>query len=239
MDQDARRHSPRHFVGLNRVEKPSVEIQPFPANLACALPVALAPSFAFLLQCASLPMGLLVKPKSPNLWKLLQRREFPKLYALASVWVATPLLYICTLVYLQNAIFQPAASTFPIGLSAFGVTAALSGICFSMARACENPGTAKYAGEKFLHSAILLIQGLFLIYLRDAVGESNLLKPWPYLIVAAKGFAVGLLSLVTAVAGWTWYHGFSELNEFLWKNWEERMRAHDARQQDKAPPLFR
>jgi hypothetical protein len=132
-------------------------------------------------------MGLLVKPKSPNLWKLLQRREFPKLYALASGWVATPLLYICTLVYLQNAIFQPAASTFPIGLSAFGVTAALSGICFSMARACENPGTAKYAGEKFLHSAILLIQGLFLIYLRDAVGESNLLKPWPYLIRSRQG----------------------------------------------------
>ena len=141
--------------------------------------------------------------------------EFPKLYAVASMWIATPLLGICTVIYVHQSIFQPAASTFPIGLSAFGVTAALSGISFSMARACENPATAKYAGEKFLHSAILLIQGLFLIYLRDAVGEIDLLKPWPYLVFALKAVAVGLLSLITAVASWTWYFGFEELNKFF------------------------
>lgn len=176
-----------------------------------------------------------MKPKFPKLLKLLQRREFPKLYALASIWVATPLLYICTFVYIQNAIFQPAARAFPIGLSAFGVTAALSGISFSMARVSENPSTAKYAGEKFLHSAILLIQGLFLIYIRDSVGESELLKPWPNLVLVVKASTVGLLTLLTAAAAWTWFHGFEELNKFLWKNWEENIQAMNARQQDKAP----
>lgn len=154
------------------------------------------------------------------------------MFAVASVWIATPLVYICTLNYIQNAIFQPAASAFPIGLSAFGVTAALSGISFSMARASDNPTTAKYAGEKFLHSAILLIQGLFIIYLRDSLGEIELIKPWPYLVLSLKAFAVAILTLVTAAAGWTWHHGFEELNKFLWKNWEENMRAHDA-QKDK------
>ena len=179
-----------------------------------------------------------MKPASPKLLKLLRRREFPKLYALASVWVATPLLGICTMVYIQNAMFQPAASTFQTGLSAFGVTAVLSGISFSMARACENPATAKYAGEKFLHSSILLIQGLFVIYLRDAVSESDVLKPHPYLVFTLRAFAVGLLSLLTAVAAWTWYHGFSELNEFLWKNWEENIRAINAqKEKDASVPL--
>jgi len=169
-----------------------------------------------------------VKPESSKLLKLLAKPEFPKLYAVASVWIATPLLGICTIVYIQNALFQPAANTFPIGLSAFGVTAVLSGICFSMARTCENPATAKYAGEKFLHSAILLIQSLLVLYIRDTVGEIEWLKPWPNLVLTVRTFAVGLLSLVTAVAAWAWYHGFSELNEFLWKNWEQRIREINA-----------
>ena len=86
--------------------------------------------------------------------------DFLKLFALASGWIATPLICICTIIYIQHAISQPATNAFPMGLSAFGVTAALSGISFSMARACENPATAKYAGEKFLHSSILLSQTL-------------------------------------------------------------------------------
>ena len=92
------------------------------------------------------------------------------------MWIATPLLFLCTIVYIQHSFDQPAAKMLPIGLSAFGVTAALSGICFSMARVIDNPHTAKYAGEKFLHSAILLIQSLFLLYLRDAAIESAWIK---------------------------------------------------------------
>jgi hypothetical protein len=64
-----------------------------------------------------LPTRFLVKPEFSKLSKLLARPEFPKLYAVASMWIATPLLGICTLVYIQKAMFQPAASTFPIGLS--------------------------------------------------------------------------------------------------------------------------
>jgi hypothetical protein len=181
---------------------------------------------------ASLPTRLLVKPESSKLLKSLVRPEFPKLFALASVWIATPLLGICTIVYIQNSLSQPVTKTFPIGLSVFGVTAALSGISFSMARISENPATPKYAGEKFLHSAILLIQGLFVIYLRDSVDEIDLLKPWPSLVVGIRLFAAGLLTLVTLVAAATWYYGFSELNKFLWRIWEENIHAINA-QKDK------
>jgi hypothetical protein len=63
----------------------------------------------------TLPARLLVK----LFLKLLVKPEFPQLYALASVWIATPLLGLCTIVYVQNALTQPAANMFPIGLSAF------------------------------------------------------------------------------------------------------------------------
>ena len=85
--------------------------------------------------------------------------------------------------------------------------------------------------DPFFH--VLLIQSRFVIYIRDSVGEIDLLKPWPSFVLVVKAFAVGLISLITAVAAWTWYHGFSELNGFLWKNWEENIEAINARQKDK------
>ena len=179
-----------------------------------------------------------MKLMSSKVLKHLARREFPQLYALASTWVATPLLGICTIVYIREASTHPAASTFPLALSAFSVTAALCAISFSMARVCDNPTTPKYAGEKFLHSAMLLIQGLFVIYIRDSAGEIDLLKPWPYIVLAVKAFCVGLLSLLTIVAAWTWYYGFSELNKFLWKNWEDNIRAINAQRDNSTVGLL-
>ena len=158
---------------------------------------------------------------------------FLKLVALASVWIATPLICICTIFYIQHAISQPATNTFPMGLSAFGVTAALSGISFSMARACENPATAKYAGEKFLHSSILLIQTLLVLYIRDTVVESDWLKTWPNLVLTVKIFSDVILGLVSAAAAWAWVFGYSELNDALWKNWEQRIRDINAGLKDK------
>lgn len=129
-----------------------------------------------------LPAEVLTEPA-----RLLVGSDFLKLFALASGWIATPLICICTIIYIQHAISQPATNAFPMGLSAFGVTAALSGISFSMARACENPATAKYAGEKFLHSSILLSQTLLVLYIRDTVVESDWIKTWPNLVLTVSG----------------------------------------------------
>jgi hypothetical protein len=165
--------------------------------------------------------------------KHLLAPEYPKIFAIVSMWIATPLLGLCTIVYVQNALTQPVTDTFPIGLSAFGVTAALSGISFSMVKAYENPATARYAGEKFLHSSILLIQSLIILYLRDTAIDSEWIKTWPHLLLPIKMFASGILSLVTIVAAATWYYGYSELNVFLWKRWEQNIEASNAGMKDK------
>ena len=129
-----------------------------------------------------LPAEVLTEPA-----RLLVGSDFLKLFALASGWIGTQLICICTIIYIQHAVSQPATNAFPMGLSAFGVTAALSGISFSMARACENPATAKYAGEKFLHSSILLSQTLLALYIRDTVVESDWIKTWPNLVLTVSG----------------------------------------------------
>lgn len=152
------------------------------------------------------------------------KREFPVLYKAASVWIATPLLGLSTLFYAQRAITQTASEVYPVGMAAFGVTAALSAICFTMVPACDNPPTARYAGEKFLHSSLLLIQSLLILYVRDAAVAFDWVRTHPPVVANITGVAAAVLSLVTAAAAWTWYHGFSELNAVLWKNWERRIR---------------
>lgn len=103
------------------------------------------------------------------------------------------------------------------------MTAALSGVSFSMARTCDDPYAAKYAGEKFLHSAILVIQGLLVLYIRDTAMEIEWVKNWPSLVSIIKVVTTFLLGTVTAAAAWAWYFGYSELNQFLWENWRRRI----------------
>lgn len=152
------------------------------------------------------------------------KREFPALYEAASVWIATPLLGFSMFFYAHRAITQAASDVYPVGIAALGVTAALSGICFTMVPVCDNPSTARYAGEKFLHSSLLLMQSLLILYVRDAAVEFDWIRTHPSLTTNIRGVAGAVLSLITAAAAWTWYHGFSELNGVLWKNWERRIR---------------
>ena len=163
-----------------------------------------------------------------SLLRVLKRREYPALYGYASKWIATPLLGFFTLQYLLHAISAPSSEVYSIGMSAFGVTAALSGICFTMVPFYSYADTAKYAGEKFLHASILLIQTLFIIYLRDELVDPDWSKSLPEVARVLRAVLVGVLTLITTAAGWAWYHGYEEINTSLWKSWEDRINAINA-----------
>ena len=150
------------------------------------------------------------------------RREYPILFARTSTLVATPLITYFALSYVAQAVQEPAVKMFPLGLSIFGITAALSSMSFSMARAGDNEAIAKYAGEKFLHSAILLIQCLLVLYIRDTVVEIELFKNWSYLLTTIKGATTAIVGLLAAVAAVAWFHGYEELNQVLWEKWRRR-----------------
>src|SRR5450631_973447 len=97
------------------------------------------------------------------------KKEYPVFWARVITAIGTPIIFVTLIIYVQRAITQPSATVYPLVVTAFGMTAALSGICFRMASSLLEDSTPRYAGEKFLHSAILLIQSLFLIYAKDAV----------------------------------------------------------------------
>ena len=105
--------------------------------------------------------------------------ELPVLNAKASMVVATPLILVMTFSYVSRAINQPAANVYAVGMAAFGVTAALSGICLTVSESVQGSSTIRYAGEKFLHSSVLVIQRVMLIYLKDSVAGWNWLVGHP------------------------------------------------------------
>jgi hypothetical protein len=152
------------------------------------------------------------------------------LYEAASIWIATPLASYYSFLYVQQAIAQPAAEVFPIGIASFGILAGLSGICFTMVPSYPDSWIPKYSGEKFLHGSLLIIQTLFLVYAREALSGYSWTSSWPPLSSIIRNTIASLLYLVTTAALWTWYHGFEELNKLLWKKWEEGVHLRNMQQ---------
>lgn len=152
------------------------------------------------------------------------KKEFPVLWEKVSTWIAIPLVYFWAVTYAQRAITSTGSEVYAVGMAAFGVTAALSAVCFAMAVTPAAVLVSTYAGEKFLHSSILLVQTLLVVSVRDAVLGLDFVRDHSFLAGQARGLSAVILGFVATAAVWTWHHGFSELNAALWKNWERRIR---------------
>jgi hypothetical protein len=150
------------------------------------------------------------------------KKEYPVLWAKVSTVIGTPILFVTMVIYVQRIIVQPSVTLYPLAVTAFGITAALSGICFRMRPSLPEDSTPRYAGEKFLHSALLLIQTIFLIYAKDSLmtfGWVNSHEPVKMLVSGVAAIVVFFLSGVAVVC---WFHGFYALNNELWQNWKRR-----------------
>jgi len=148
------------------------------------------------------------------------KKEFPVLYAKTSTLIASPIIYGTLIIYVVNSASKQASEVYPLILTAFGISAALSGICFRMAPSLEVDSVAKYAGEKFLHSSLLLIQTLFVVYAKESIlailGPETAKK-----VVTAIAQIIVLYLSSSAV--FTWHYGFAELNAELWRVWKRRI----------------
>jgi hypothetical protein len=149
--------------------------------------------------------------------------EFPMLNEKASMYVATPLLAFTTIFIISSAFTLPAKEVYPMVFSAFGITAALSGICFSLAALPIKKSKVKYAGEKFLHSSLLLIQLIAIVYVKSSSLEISFVKTNNNLKIAIVSLLSAVFILVSSVAFWIFYFGFEALNDELWNNYKKRI----------------
>ena len=163
------------------------------------------------------------------------KREFPILFAKASTVIATPLLGLVTINYALHLINQRGSEVYPVSVAAFGVTAALSGLCFAVAAVQNSLKNARYAGEKFLHSSLLLIQTVMIAYLKESMSNSAWWMSHATLVAVVNSVFSILLTLLAAAAAWAWYFGFAALNDELWGNWERRIaEINEARASNRA-----
>lgn len=141
--------------------------------------------------------------------------------------VATPLIVIVALLYMQKFISKPASEIYGFALSAVGITAALSAICLSAASPIGTATTLpvlRWAGEKFLHSCLLLIQVLILAFARDTILVWEWVTRYDALRHAVEALANIAGLFVAGTAAWCWYWAFADLNKELWANWRQRIK---------------
>lgn len=142
---------------------------------------------------------------------------------MASTAVLYPLLAGTTIAYVHGAITRPAGDVYPLGMAAFGVTAALSGVCFAMAPVDKSAAPILYAGEKFLHASLLLVQTLLALYMKDSLAAAAWIEKLPTIgAIISAGLGAAILLIATAAA-WSWNWGFEEANKYLWQRWRDRV----------------
>lgn len=149
--------------------------------------------------------------------------EFPYLNAIASKYIATPLV-VLTAIFLSTSVFRlPAQEIYPMVFSAFGITIALSGICFTVATSPSEEYNIKYAGEKFLHSSLLLIQLVSILYIKTEIVKLSFIKTNPIAMGISSTIISVLFAFISAVALWTFYFGFDMLNDEMWRKYKKRI----------------
>lgn len=144
--------------------------------------------------------------------------------SVASKVVAVPLLFFVTFSYAWRLVNQHTTDVYLIAMTAFGVTAALSAICYTVPSSTGTFPPTRYAGEKFLHSSLLLIQTLMIVYVRDAATRSLRGSGHDTLSSVITGTLGILTFLICAAAAYAWFFGFEALNDELWSNWDRRLR---------------
>jgi hypothetical protein len=169
--------------------------------------------------------------------------EFNFINAKTSMWIAAPILAGTSMTIISNSINLPAKDVYPIVISAFGITAALSGVCFTMATSSNTEHTIRYSGEKFLHSSLLLIQFLAIIFAKDTVLGFSFVHINEILKSILTIIFNLLLVIIGVTAASSWFFGFDELNTELWGNWKGRIEiireSHEKKQAAKKQKVIK
>jgi hypothetical protein len=149
---------------------------------------------------------------------------YVKLYSLISRSVGYFIISVSGLLYVQRILSEPADRVIPLALTAIATIAALSALCFSYVPCISDEvdkNSGLYAGEKFLHSTLLMIQTLFLKYVADQLLAIDSIKEILWLqmtisiTVGVLLFGIGGYAVTMAALG------FDSLNKTLWSHFEK------------------
>jgi hypothetical protein len=148
-----------------------------------------------------------------------------KIAAFLSTAVGFIIIGAAALLYAQQLMIMPVKEFAPIGLSACASIGGLAGLCFGFARSCTTPeerDVPLYAGEKFFHSVLLIIQTLFLKFAEDGLLAVGCVSSSKWISGAVRGTATVIMFVVLMYGVYFAIYGFEALNDFLWKRYKKR-----------------
>jgi hypothetical protein len=151
------------------------------------------------------------------------KAEFPAFQSKVCTILAIPIIGISVSFFNYFAVFKPSENVYTLAITFFGVTAGLSGLCFAMSPTKTGEPLIRLAGEKFLHSSVLLLQTLIVLFAKNSllglsiVNDHKIIKA---IIIMLFTFIVFIVSTMAAV---TWFHGFQKLNRELWERYRVRI----------------
>ena len=149
----------------------------------------------------------------------------PNIAAKFSKTIGFIIFSITGLTYVNTSLTEPVDKVVNVGLSAFAAIAVLSGLCFALVSCLKNDkeqSSPLYAGEKFLHSGLLIIQTVFIKYFFDRISNFDFLKTWANANLIFK-IVTNLAVLTTGMfATYFSIYAFQSLNDFLWDRYTDR-----------------
>lgn len=132
------------------------------------------------------------------------------------------------LTYVIALLKQPIDKMATVGLSAFALVAAASGLCFAMASVLEknnDKATVIYSGEKLLHSTVLILETIVLKYASDTFLSSHFMKSHEIFSSIISWLSYVLLTIISSYAAYFSLYGFEALHDFLWNRFHIRRQS--------------
>jgi hypothetical protein len=136
------------------------------------------------------------------------------------------IVFLAGQTYVMSLLSEPLGKITSIALSSLGAIVALAALCFAVVPCLPSENDKKapmYAGEKFFHSTLLIIQTLFLKYGADTFLAYPWIKSLPWLVDALTILASILISGIGLFAALNTAWGFDSLNRYFWQRYDERM----------------
>lgn len=150
----------------------------------------------------------------------------PKLASITSRYLSYFIIFTAACFYCVSLISESVEKITLVGLTVFGIIAGLSALCFgfvSVLKDSEEKSEPTYAGEKYLHSSLLLAQTIFLKYVEQSVLSLSFIKSIP-LVYKSSQFFLGICLFGSLVyATYFCLYATNSLNDFLWKRYEIRL----------------
>jgi hypothetical protein len=157
-------------------------------------------------------IGRAIQRSVAYLGSTLKQPELPRWAVKVSTAIVIPVLCIGTISYVQQLITKPIAETAGLCFSGIGLAATLAALCNGLSCGVQEETSAStftYAAEKFLHACVLLIQTLFVVFVRDSLITVTWIARYPRLRESLIPTVCNLVALcVSAFACYAWYGDF-------------------------------